>query len=190
MTILDALGLLLAGAVVGSLVALILWWGFRSEYHKEPNHRRPDELKPWHVVPDTRVPARHRRETMEGDTTKLDYPRARQVGYPKFVPAATIPTREVVSRGQGPHRAGPEGRVRRAQALRAHEEVGRSDRERGHDTREAKPHGEESGAHPQTARQIASQEQIGMKMVTRFQNRESGEITLLDSDGRVVDWKG
>jgi uncharacterized membrane protein len=169
----------------GILVLLAKVW--HDEYEvggHDPNHARPvrdEDAKPWMLDsgghPIVERPRHHHR--LEGDAdegTRRLWPttstaRSRVV----MIGPEGIEDDEAASRT---HRTGETGRVRRAPAEGHVEEEGGADRERGQLPREAVADGEEGGADPEGARAA----------VRVFRNDATGEIIMLDAEGRKIEW--
>lgn len=180
-------------AIGGGLAFGIVAWAFTGEYEKggyEPVHVRPKTPEPWDREPDsgefsviaarvdTKEPARHRADTMGGETTRLDaYTRTARARVVLIGPEGLSRDEEA----SGAYRAGSAQYLRRATPEGDVEEEERPDRERGELPREAVEDGEEGGE-DETVPPLAGQARW-------FRNTVTGEYVFVDEFGRRIDFE-
>jgi hypothetical protein len=178
----------------GGLALGVCAWAFTGEYEKggyESVHRRPQEMKPWHVepsgerpiIPSTQAPARHRLDTIREETTNLgawvDTLHASARSRVVMIGPEGIVDDEEASRT---HRTGETGRVRRAPAEGHVEEEERPDSERGKLPCEAVADGEEGSAHEEVPAVVNGNARW-------FRNTVTGEYVFIDEAGHRVEWQ-
>lgn len=185
----DPLVLVALCAIGGGLMMGVVAWAFTGEYEKggyESVHVRPKQMKPWSVEPipvDTKEPARHRLDTTEGRTTRLDaYART---GSARARVVMIGP--EGLSRDEeasGTHRTGTAEYLRRSPVEGDEQEEGGEDRERGQLPREAVEDGEEGGADTEGPARPTLAGQARW-----FRNAVTGEYIFVDEYGNRIDFE-
>jgi hypothetical protein len=167
-------------AVIGGILLLVTAWAFTGEYERggrDSQHRRPRKLEPWHVepsgerpiVPDTKVSARHRLDTVREETTNLG-------AYAADVASARA---RVVMIGPEGIEDGNHTRTTRRlrQVEKEHgEEEGRAHRERGEDESRPLEDGEEGSGDAEAP------------SLSWFRHPGTGEYIFVDAAGRQVEW--
>lgn len=175
--------------IVGGILLFVTAWAFTNEYERggrDSVHRRPRKPEPWHrepsgeyaAVPDTKVPARHRLDTVGERTTNLS-------AYTRHMSAARAMLPVPITRQgervilDGDH-AGTSGRVRQVEEVDEQEEGG-ADRERRQDEGRPVEDGEEGSGDAKAARPVGD----GTRM---WRNTVTGEIVMTDPYGRRIEW--
>lgn len=155
-------------AFFGALIFGVLAWAFTGNYERggyAPVHKRPAHPEAWHREPSgefaasTREPARHRADTMGGETTRI-----------RGVARVSITEPEGNTRGYHPFTP---ARVREPEAEDVKEEGG-ADCERWQDEERSYPDGEESSTDAPT------------EVNGYFRNTITGEMIFFDANGREV----